>query len=194
MEQANEITAMSMRATRSGVSRKLLTRKAKEAAGALPGEPLEASFPSASDAPSVPDEQPLCGSPIELTIAIAEQPPLPAAWSNEDETNFQLLFSRRMAAGYQRRGRDLSGQVLQPGTIQPNAETIVATIVALVAERGQVSRGELLRLMATTHFPHPKAQPNNKGWCQGYVAGALRNGFLAVAVSNEPSPATSEGS
>jgi hypothetical protein len=193
MEQANDITAMPMRATRSGASRKLLTRKAKEAARALTGEPLEASFPSASDAPSIPDEQPLCASPIALTTAIAELPPETAAWSKEDETAFQALLIRRKAAGYQRRGRDLSGQVLKPGTIQPNAETIVATIVALVAERGQVSRSELLGLMATTHFPHPKAQPTDNGWCQGYVAGALRNGFLAVTNGTEPSPAASEG-
>ena len=33
---------------------------------------------------------------------------------------------------------------------------------------------------------HPKARPADKEWCQGYVAGAIRNGFLAVADADAP--------
>jgi hypothetical protein len=112
-------------------------------------------------------------------------------WSSEDETSFQGLLARRKAAGYQRRGRDLSRQVLEPGAIKPNPDTVVATIVALVTERGELRRGDLLATMADASFPHPRARPKDTGWCQGYIAGAIRNGFLAVAA--EPSAAAKEG-
>jgi hypothetical protein len=172
--------------TRSGASRKLLTRKALERSPAPAGEPLEASFPQAAseEGPDAPSDVHSTSSSAP-TAAPAPQPPTPAAWSSEEEAGFQALLARRKAAGYQRRGRDVSGQVLRPGMIKPNPETIVATIVALVAERGELSRRELLELMSTASFPHRKAQPSDKGWCQGYVAGALRSGFLAFA--NEPS-------
>src|SRR5690606_37450391 len=113
--------------------------------------------------------------------------PAPALWSSEDEAALQGLLARRKAAGYKRRGKDLSTQALKPGAIKPNPDTTVATVVALVADRGQVSRGELLGLMAAASFPHPKARPQDSGWCQGYVAGAIRSGFLTVS-DDTPSP------
>ncbi len=67
------------------------------------------------------------------------------------------------------------------GTITPNNKTVVAVIVAIVAEHGSIERAELLEAMATAIFPHAKAQPTNKSWCQGYVAGAVRNGFLKLS-------------
>jgi hypothetical protein len=55
----------------------------------------------------------------------------------------------------------------------------------------EVSRAELIDAMASATFPHPSAQPQDKGWCQGYFAGAIRSGFFAVAeasaVGSEPS-------
>jgi hypothetical protein len=58
MDKANEnATAPLARGTRSGISRKLLTRKASEVSSSPgpAGEPLEAIFPSAvSDAPEAP--------------------------------------------------------------------------------------------------------------------------------------------
>lgn len=121
--------------------------------------------------------------------ALAPQATKPApspAWSTEDESAFQAMLARRKAAAYQRRGRDVGAQMLRPGEIAPNTGTVVAAIVGLVAERGTVSRGDLLAAMAKATFPHVKALPGDRGWCQGYVAGALRDGFLAVA--GEPSP------
>jgi len=73
-----------------------------------------------------------------------------------------------------------------------NPQTIVATIVGLVSSCEELSREELLDLMAATTFPHPKARPQDRGWCQGYVAGAIRSGFLSVVA--ERSTSTSEGS
>jgi hypothetical protein len=35
--------------------------------------------------------------------------------------------------------------------------------------------------MASVTFPHPKARPTDASWCQGYVAGAIRNGFLSAS-------------
>jgi hypothetical protein len=54
-------------------------------------------------------------------------------------------------------------------------------IVAIVAEHGSIGRAKLVEAMAAANFPHAKAQPTDKGWCQGYVAGAVRNGFLTLS-------------
>lgn len=59
------------------------------------------------------------------------------------------------------------------GDIKPNAGTVAAAIVTIVEEAGQLRRSALLGSMAMTKFTHPKAQPSDKGWCQGYVAGAI---------------------
>lgn len=116
------------------------------------------------------------------TAAHVGQVPAPApVWSDEDESALQALVTRRKAAGYQRRGRDVGAQMITVGTITPNNKTVVAVIVAIVAEHGSIERAELLEAMATAIFPHAKAQPTNKSWCQGYVAGAVRNGFLKLS-------------
>ncbi len=107
-------------------------------------------------------------------------PPAPT-WSDEDETALQALLTRRKAAGYQRRGRDVGAQLITVGKITPNPKTVVAVIVAIVAEHGSIGRAALLEAMATAIFPHAKAQPTEKSWCQGYVAGAVRNGFLTLS-------------
>lgn len=176
---------------RSGSSRKLLARKAleKEALVALDGEALEARFPRADAStngaftilrPDLPATA--TGVPPAPTTPAAASAATPApAWSAEDESAFQILLAKRKAAGYQRRGRDVGGQLIAAGSIRPNPNTVVAVIVGIVAERGSIKRAELIEAMAETTFPHAKAQPTDKGWCQGYVAGALRNGFLSVA-------------
>ena len=189
---------------RTGSSRKLLERKAREQAESPPaGERLEDSFPAdaagdtasssavgaptaaedaagdaSEEAPPPPTEAPSAGAAAPLPAL----PPAAPAWSAEDESTFQTLIARRKAAGYQRRGRDVSEQTITLGAVTPNPGTIVAVIVALVAERGgSVGRAELVAAMAGADFPHGKARPDDKGWCQGYVAGAVRNGFLALA-------------
>jgi hypothetical protein len=117
--------------------------------------------------------------------------PQPAAtWSEEDEAALRALTARRRAAGFKRRGRDVGSQLLRPGEIKPNPDTVAATIVMLIGSRDSVTRAELLGLMASAVFPHPKAQPKDKGWCQGYVAGLIRSGFLAVV---EAAPTTVVG-
>ena len=147
--------------------------------------------------PATPQPAPATASkaPVAAPItapsgpATAPQPIVPApapAWSNEDESAFQAMLARRKAAGYQRRGKDVGSQMLRPGEITPNAGTVVSTIVGLVAAAGTVGRGDLLDAMAKTAFPHPKARPADRAWCQGYVAGALRDGFLAVAGEGSP--------
>ncbi len=113
--------------------------------------------------------------------ALAQAPGAVRPWSDEDERAFQNLAARRKAAGYQRRGRNVDGQVITAGTIKPNDNTVVAVIVGIVAARGTLGRAELLEIMATTPFPHRAARPEDRGWSQGYVAGAVRDGFLALA-------------
>ena len=131
----------------------------------------------------------LAAGPESLTVAHATtpgtaQPTATPQWSEADESAFQALAARRKAAGYQRRGRDVGGQLLRVGDVAPNPATVAAVIVGLVAERGTVVRGELVAAMAEAGFPHPKAKPSDRGWCQGYVAGCVRDGFLAAAATH----------
>src|SRR6478735_6485754 len=106
MEHAKQVDiAPATQSSRTGASRKLLTRKAVEPSSAPP-------------------------------LAPTQTPPAPEVWSSEDEAALQALLARRRAAGYQQRDKDLSTQLLKPGSIKPNPDTIVATIVALVTERG----------------------------------------------------------
>ena len=102
-------------------------------------------------------------------------------WSDEDEALFNTLAARRKAARGGRRGRDVGSQVIRPGQIAPNPGTVVAVIVGLVAELGTVTRAALVNAMGQAAFANAKAKPQDAGWCQGYIAGALRDGFLAVA-------------
>lgn len=129
------------------------------------------------------------GSPAPITQNNSTTPVPTPAWSPEDERTFQHLFARRKAAGFQRRGRDVGGQKITLGSIKPNPDTVVAVIVGIVTERDGINRTDLIDAMASAIFPHPKAQPSDKGWCQGYIAGALRNGFLTLA---EPKSAVAE--
>lgn len=77
-------------------------------------------------------------------------------------------------------GRNVGAQVIQLGEIKPNAGTVFGVIAALVAELGTVTRAGLVDAMGQATFANPKARPTDKGWCQGYVAGALRDGILAI--------------
>lgn len=144
IEKVADVTARVV-ARPAGVSRKLLARKAREAASQRPtGAPIESSFPAAPDAKrSLP----------RATLASVTQ---------------------------QRE------QTLRVGDIRPNANTVVATIVGLVAEQQVVTRTKLLHLMSQTSFSHPAARPHDRAWCQGYVAGALRSGFLNLVAEASP--------
>lgn len=162
---------------RTGASNDLLKRKAKEKAEAADtpkGEALEDNFPVSSGSSQA--EPAIIDSPaVPVEVAAVAAP----MWSPEDEAAFQVLSARRKASGYRGRGRDVSAQLIRIGEIAPNPDTVVATIVTLVTDRGAVLRGELLSLMAGATFSNPKARPADKAWCQGYVAGAIRSGFLA---------------
>ena len=111
-------------------------------------------------------------------------------WTEFDEATLMDLLKRRKAAGFRKPSRDVSKQLLQLGEITPNPNTVGASIVALVALKGQVTRQELLNDMAETEFPHRLAQPHNKKWCQAYVAGALRQCFLEIVDAEKSSPST----
>lgn len=147
------------------IARVRKTLSAKLAAKAEPAAvsgPAEAATPA--DTPTV-------------TMPAAPAP----QWSDEDETLFNTLAARRKAARGGRRGRDVGSQVIRPGQIAPNPGTVVSVIVSLVAELGTVSRAALVAAMGQAAFANAKAKPQDAGWCQGYIAGALRDGFLAVA-------------
>ena len=186
--------------SRSNASRKLLTRKATKNLPSQPsGESVEDSFPpapsdaAASEFPTA--DKAIVSVPCELSAPSslpasavaptgpAAAPQVPPAWSDEDERAFKAQSAKRKAAGYRRRGNDVAARVITVGVIKPNPNTTVAVVVGLVAERGSIARAELVAAMASVAFPHPKAQPADPGWCQGYVAGAIRNGFLEVSDS-----------
>ena len=189
-----------IRTGRSGISRKLLQRKAAEKAVLTQAtEVLEDSFPASATSVDAPAQAPQAGSSSPLAAAVAPALATLPFWSTGDEATFQTLLARRKAAGYQRRGKDVAGQVIRPGAIKPNDGTVVAVIVGIVAKAGTMNRGALVDAMATANFPHPKARPTDRGWCQGYVAGAMRSGFLAVAeqfatLAGEPSAMPAESS
>ena len=187
-----------IRTGRSGISRKLLQRKAAEKAVLTPAtDALEDSFPASATSVDAPAQAPQAGSSSPLAAAQDPVPATPPFWSTEDEASLQTLLARRKAAGYQRRGTDVARQKLQPGALKPNEGTVAAVIVGIVAHAGTMNRGALVDAIATANFPHPKARPTDRGWCQGYVAGAIRSGFLAVAelsatLAGEPSATPSE--
>jgi hypothetical protein len=143
---------------------------------------------AAHDAPSdkAPAEQSVIPSASESIPAGAidgranAHPASSSGWSSEDKSAFQAMATRRKAAGFQRRGKDVGAQLLRVGDIAPNPGTVAAAIVALVGEHHTIGRGKLLDAMASATVPNAKAKPTDRGWCQGYVAGAVRDVFLAV--------------
>ena len=171
-----------IRTGRSGISRKLLQRKAAEKAVLTSAaDVLEDSFPASATAVNALAQVHQAGSSSPFAATLAPAPATPPFWSTEDEASFQTLLARRKAVGYQKRGKDVAGQVIRPGAIKPNEGTVAAVIVGIVAHDETMNRGALIDAMATANFPHPKARPTDRGWCQGYVAGAIRSGFLVVA-------------
>ena len=106
-------------------------------------------------------------------------------WTEDDEAQLRTLLTRRRQAGYRKPSRDVSSQLLKVGSFNPNPNTVTASIYAIVALNGTITRKALLAEMAETVFPHPKAQPKNAKWCQGWVAGAIRNGFLMLVADEQ---------
>jgi len=168
-------------------------------------EPVVADAPAENAAPTDPavpalaeseasrtENEPVAPSAPDATpgLAVAPAPASAAVWSNEDERVYREMTARRKAAGFQTRGRDVSAQLLRVGDLKPNAGTVVAVIVGLVAERGAVARSALLDLIGEATFSQAKAKPRDRDWAQGYVAGAVRGGFLALA-EDDAQPAAS---
>ncbi|WP_260597169.1 hypothetical protein [Sphingomonas endolithica] len=134
------------------------------------GEPAPDAAPNVeyieSKAPAeAPQDQQLAavGEPSsDAAHAAVVQLPVAPAWSEQDEALLQALTARRKASGFQRRSKDVSGQMLRVGEVTPNPGTVVAAIVALVTERRAMRRGELLDAMAAATFPHPRARPQDR--------------------------------
>ena len=144
---------------RPSSSRKLLSRKARERAPVARDTSLESCFPPAVPVDTKPN-----------TVGSEAGDDTAPASATAAATTPQRPNSGRK-----------SDPRLRPGDVSPNPGTIVAAILRLVVERGEVSRTELIDLMTDASLAHPKARPAEKGWSQGYVAGAIRSGFLAVA-------------
>ncbi|WP_188063198.1 hypothetical protein [Sphingobium sp. KCTC 72723] len=132
--------------------------------------PASADEASASPSSTGAEDQSAPAAPMQSAA--------PASWSDADERAYQALATRRKAAGFQRRGRDVSAQRVTIGAVTPNPGTVNSTIYELVKAHGPIGRGELLDLMATPAFDHPKAKGGDRAWSQGYVQGAVAAGFL----------------
>lgn len=194
-----------MTTTRQGASRALLKLKAVErAAEAAEGQqPIEALFPTPpaqgdqasadrvdiKESSAAPAQAPTnAESPAPATPATPTGPAASTAWTGEDETLFQSLFTRRKAAGFPRRGRDVSGQLLRVGSITPGAGTVYAVVAETVSAAGSASRGNLLDMLMAQDPATAKYPNKPRAWWQGYVAGALRDGVIAEeAVSADAS-------
>ncbi len=116
-----------------------------------------------------------------------------ASYATTSDNSLESSFPREQAsqendgpASGNNLARRIAEQSLQLGPISPNPSTVCAAIVKIVAEHGVIARADLLSAMRSSSFPHPAARPQDKSWCQGYIAGAIRNGFLTVAA--EPAP------
>ena len=105
---------------------------------------------------------------------------VPQSWTEFDESAFRSLQQRRKLAGHKARGADVAGQLLRVGPIKPNANTVASAIVGLLPATGSITRSELLARMAATDFTSKSAKPDDRNWCQGYVAGVIRSGFVDV--------------
>lgn len=112
-------------------------------------------------------------------------------WTEGDELKLRDMLARRKAAGYRRASRDVSAQKIALGDISPNPKTIIASIYAIVALNGEISRKELIREMTTTVFPGQSPKPYDKKWCQGWIAGAIRNGYLRIVTDGQSTVADS---
>jgi hypothetical protein len=184
---------------RPGASRSLLAKKARQnARRAEQGEPIEAAFPISEVAveqgtsAAKPDN---AGSPSAVarqTAVAATEGSHAGVGADQATTVSDDAYTGDQAgagAGPLRRGAPsvIATQQLTLGTNKPNPGTVFAIIAGIVQERGQLTRAALIDAMPSTAFPQAKARPEDKAWCQGYVAGALRGGFLAeVEASDAP--------
>ncbi|BBF68815.1 hypothetical protein [Sphingomonas bisphenolicum] len=151
--------------------------------------PKQADEPVATPPSTIVKNQSAPAAPAQL--------PTVSPWSEADERAYQAMAARRKAAGFQRRGRNVSAQQVILGAVTPNPGTVYATIAAIVGAAGNISRGELIDLMATATFSNVKAKPTDRNWCTAYIAGAARDGVLAWTDSGqilgEHSPEASNG-
>ena len=146
-----------MTANRIGASRKLLKRKQIERAKSAlnpEGTLLEDVFPKAS-----PDI---------------------VGWTEKDETQYLELAARRKESGFRKRGKDTSSQYLVISNLRPNPKSAAGIIYETVKIENGMTRGTLLERLATRLGDETKHKFNDRRWCQGYIAGTIRDGFISV--------------
>ena len=123
-----------------------------------------------------------------LASAIATEAPVVVApeWSEADEAAYQDLLARRRAAKVRRTSgatvRLGDDAVLVVGPILAEGKSVMSTIRAVVAAHGEagVVRSALLAELGSTKFESAAAKPTDPGWLKGWVAGAFRQGVLAI--------------
>lgn len=193
---------------RPGASRSLLAKKARERLQReVSGEPIEAAFPrnlalakvDGSSPETREAEAPAAEGLVEAAGAFAgcqvgNSARQPAAVPGEALRRPRAGDAPVASVAFTQPVRE--SRLLTSGSITPNPGTVFAIITGIVQERGQLTRPELLVAMASTSFPQPKARPDSKAWCQGYIAGAIRSGFIAQVELAYPAvsvPSSSNG-
>ena len=179
---------------RSGASRSLLARKANaKLKRANHDEGIEAVFPKLMRQDPLPtasgnvSPKPVGGGP---EVAATERAPKVSAASPRALGEACSDPSGPPAAASKVASPPLLGKrssVLILGGIKPNAGTVFSVITDVVRELGRVPRAELLVILGSAKFPQTKARPEDQAWCQGYVAGAIRSGFLQVVAPSDTS-------
>ncbi len=189
---------------RPGASRSLLAKKARQnARQAEHGEPIEAAFPTgevvaelASPATCPGDAGLPTNGAHQTSTAETEGAKASSGADHAAAVSDDALkgVQAGTAAGPVRRRAPTANatRLLALGANKPNAGTVLAIIAGIVQECGELTRSALLAAMASTAFPQAKARPEDKAWCQGYVAGALRGGFLAEAEVSDVAPVDGE--
>jgi len=178
---------------RPGVSRSLLAKKARERLKReVGGEPIEGAFPAASTPADVdarsPETREAETPPAEGFVEAAGAPARGEVGTGASQHAAMPGEALRSPGAGNAQGSSIAApqlgrdtRLLTIGGIKPNAGTVFAIIAGIVEERGQLSRSELLAAMAAASFPKAKARPDSKAWCQGYIAGAVRSGFIKQA-------------
>lgn len=123
-----------------------------------------------------------------LAPAIATDAPTVAApaWSEDDEAAYQELLARRRTAKVRRASgatvRLGDDAVLVVGPTPAEGKSVMSTIRAVVAVHGEagVVRSVLLAELGSAKFESAAAKPTDPGWLKGWVAGAFRQGVLAI--------------
>jgi hypothetical protein len=128
-----------------------------------PAEYIEPTAAAPADTSAPPLAEPESGPSDKAPTPPAPAPASAPAWSEADEAALNVMLARRKAAKYQRRGKDVSGQMIRVGDVAPNPGTVVAVIVGLVAQAGGAVGRRAAGVDGGGHVPAPQGPAAGQG-------------------------------